>query len=49
MAKRPAAISAPKHLQKESAAFFSNFMSGYILDEHHVRTFETALSTHNGS
>lgn len=36
MAKHTAAISAPKHLRKESAAFFRNVMNEYVLDEHHV-------------
>jgi phage terminase small subunit len=36
MAKRPAAISAPKHPRKESADFSKNVMSEYVLDEHHV-------------
>jgi P27 family predicted phage terminase small subunit len=28
--------TAPKHLRKESAAFFNNVMTDYTLDEHHV-------------
>jgi len=27
---------APKHLRKESAAFFVNVMTDYALDDHHV-------------
>jgi hypothetical protein len=34
--KKSAASTAPKHLRKETAAFFHNVMNEYVLDEHHV-------------
>jgi hypothetical protein len=36
MTKHTAAISTPKHLRKESAAFFKSVTNEYVLDEHHV-------------
>ena len=32
---KPASV-APKHLRKESAAFFNSVMADYSLDDHHV-------------